>query len=797
MKLSKRARTLAGLNGDPTKPTAADSTRLANATQAQIAELIEQGYLPYSTQPVLDKAIERRPSRADRGFFASNSLDVSDIEKAIIKKPWLGRSLIHTRTLDAYDLSSGFFEDVLDSIEKFSKEANLASIESKVSEVRELISGDDNEFPGFAVQSLLTDLDRAVRRQPEVGEYGHTPNAALDKAKADKEKVAQRSRNLNNASPEGSFLRVGDSGYTVNPVQNSEGFTIGGNQPSGDYYSEVPNPGSQMLGKSQFVSAMSLANPGAIDYDEYLSLLSQGYMLFDDSFLQESSFTADRAAAQARNLGRNVYNTLFGGQDEVEVIDKGDLGRETRVTEGEKLQLESVPGSKISGFTNIYPVLRTDIRVSPQNPVPFTDQREMLEDGFFLDREAAGTGAVRRDDLQKTLFNEKITPGRKLQFYNEELGDIVDIFSYDTPEFMDQIGGGESGFDQNTGGGGGQQEEGGGGGGGEAVITPPSRMKPLKKLQPNFSIEKALRQLKGDKNKPSLPFPDGVRLPIQVGALNWTERGVKQGGQELDREYYWDAEKKKWREREVDAERKGGPVYGGKYAFEFGGRVKAVKKAKEGMRLKKAKQGMVIGDPKKHQDKIRALGRNNEVMYIPAGEGAMDDPENYLNLSRLDSILDTSNAGDLPFSAFRDQVRRVEAGPGAKDPYGTIQEVNVLDDDGNIIGKEPVRKELQPQYGSGAYQLDYPTATTAYNRLKAIADKRDLDYPMLTDQELMYPSSLPPEIQDMLFTAHFAVDKLSSVEKVKTSKDNWADQWYKGHYKGSDLGRLEHFKSLQ
>lgn len=215
------------------------------------------------------------------------------------------------------------------------------------------------------------------------------------------------------------------------------------------------------------------------------------------------------------------------------------------------------------------------------------------------------------------------------------------------------------------------------------------------------------------------------------------------------------------------------------------------------MRVIKASQGMMIGDPKKHQEKIRALGPNNEVIYIPAGEGAMDDPENYLNLERLDSILDSSYSGDLPFSAFRDQVRRVEAGPDAKDPYGIIQEVNVLDEDGNVIGTEPVRRELQPQYGSGAYQLDYPTAITAYNRLKAIADKRDLDYPLLTDEDLMYPSSLPPEIQDMLFTAHFAKDKLSSVEKVKTSRDNWADQWYTGHYKGSDLGRLEHFKSLQ
>lgn len=39
------------------------------------------------------------------------------------------------------------------------------------------------------------------------------------------------------------------------------------------------------------------------------------------------------------------------------------------------------------------------------------------------------------------------------------------------------------------------------------------------------------------------------------------------------------------------------PAYGGKYSFEEGGRFKAVKKAEKGMRVKKANQGMVVGDP--------------------------------------------------------------------------------------------------------------------------------------------------------------------------------------------------------
>lgn len=202
--------------------------------------------------------------------------------------------------------------------------------------------------------------------------------------------------------------------------------------------------------------------------------------------------------------------------------------------------------------------------------------------------------------------------------------------------------------------------------------------------------------------------------------------------------------------------------------------------------LLKARQGMrtLVGDPKKHQSKVRALGPDNRTIYVPAGEGAEDDPENYLNLAKLDQILEDSYDGVLPFGAFRDQVRRVEAGPDSPDPYKQRQEVEV---DGEV---------LEVGVGRGAYQFDYPTAQTAYTRLKSIADKRDLDYPDLSEEDLKDVSKLDPEIQDMLFTAHFAKDPATSVQSVLMDEGNWADQWQIGHYKGKK-DRRDHFRSLQ
>ena len=100
--------------------------------------------------------------------------------------------------------------------------------------------------------------------------------------------------------------------------------------------------------------------------------------------------------------------------------------------------------------------------------------------------------------------------------------------------------------------------------------------------------------------------------------------------------------------------------------------MKTVRKARRGMR--------VVGDPVKHQSKTRALGPDNRVMYVAGEEGMQEDPENYLNLARLDSIIEGQHSGSLPFGDFRDAVRRVEAGPDSPDPYRQRQEVEVLRD---------------------------------------------------------------------------------------------------------------------
>lgn len=200
---------------------------------------------------------------------------------------------------------------------------------------------------------------------------------------------------------------------------------------------------------------------------------------------------------------------------------------------------------------------------------------------------------------------------------------------------------------------------------------------------------------------------------------------------------------------------------------------------------------MLIGDPIPHQKKTRAMGPSGEIIYVPSGEGAMDDPDNYLNLEMMDAIIH-GQQGDTPFTMadVRDRVGFVEAGPNSKNPYTQIQEVNT------DSGSQLVRYELIPEYGSGKYMMDYPTAQTAYNRIKQMADKRDLDYPRLTQEQLQRPYELDPEIQDMLFTAHFAMDEATTVSDVLNDINTLPINWYTGHYKGSDLGKLRHFEDL-
>tara|TARA_R110002012_G_scaffold215197_1_gene386289 strand:+ start:120 stop:2066 length:1947 start_codon:yes stop_codon:yes gene_type:complete len=218
--------------------------------------------------------------------------------------------------------------------------------------------------------------------------------------------------------------------------------------------------------------------------------------------------------------------------------------------------------------------------------------------------------------------------------------------------------------------------------------------------------------------------------------------------------------------------------------FNQGGKFKVKKKAQEGMRVKKSN-----GDPPKGYTRdadgyLTPIGFNE--FHEEGGPG--QDPTNYLNIYKLDSILESEYGGSVPFSGFRDAVRRVEAGPNSEDPYTQRQEVEVIRNNKKV--------KLPVGVGRGAYQFDYPSAQTAYTRLKSIADKRDLDYPDLSDDDLRDVSKLDPEIQDMLFTAHFAKDKKTSVASVLDSEDNWADQYQIGHYKG-EKDRRDHFRSLQ
>lgn len=152
------------------------------------------------------------------------------------------------------------------------------------------------------------------------------------------------------------------------------------------------------------------------------------------------------------------------------------------------------------------------------------------------------------------------------------------------------------------------------------------------------------------------------------------------------------------------------------------------------------------------------------------GEGGKD----LLTTSVLDSILDSSISDAAhQFSEFRDAVRSHE---GGYQGYSAKQ-----------IGGGP---------GKGAYQFDEATARTAYKRLKKIANDRGYYIPEITKADLKNMDQVDSEIQDLLFTAHFAKDTKSSVSTVLADKSQWADQWAKGHWKGKEKDyntRIESF----
>jgi len=120
------------------------------------------------------------------------------------------------------------------------------------------------------------------------------------------------------------------------------------------------------------------------------------------------------------------------------------------------------------------------------------------------------------------------------------------------------------------------------------------------------------------------------------------------------------------------------------------------------------------------------------------------------------------------FDDFRDLTKNVEGG-FADNPYLTIQD-------------NPPSNPLE--VGRGAYQFDYESAKTAYQRLYNISNPLGYEIPRLTDYDLKNVDQLSPEIQDMLFTAHFMNDKGSKVTDVLNDERKWSANWADGHWKG-------------
>jgi len=159
--------------------------------------------------------------------------------------------------------------------------------------------------------------------------------------------------------------------------------------------------------------------------------------------------------------------------------------------------------------------------------------------------------------------------------------------------------------------------------------------------------------------------------------------------------------------------------------------------------------------------------------------GGVQDPvknKKQITVEALDEILyqKYGSADDKwGFDEFRDLTKNVEAG-FVDSPYTKIQ-----DDAPN----NPLK------VGRGAYQFDYESAKTAYQRLYNIANPIGYTIPQLTDDDLKNVDKLSPEIQDMLFTAHFMNDKGSKVTDVLNDERTWAGNWADGHWKGEAKNR--------
>ena len=608
--------------GNPIPPASrADTARLVSASQAQMQELLDQGYIPFGESDIKDTDTRTDFIRADRGFFADDSIKLSEIEDVMLEKPWLAYKMYppgySALVADDLDWSSGFFSKYARKVEKFVEDNQRKYFRdrpfSQLKEsLEELLENKDQRSFYRVTQDLNRFVDLAKQFPGRNDNMLYTES--IKDAVGDLRSYDQKLERLNAVQDfaeipvfplddEGNRRRRTVEEEYGRPIDSSPAKFGGTRSKEGArFYRDI----SRSKNPNPFYAAINTADPDAIDLDEVEDLLSQGYgppavAGRGDAFFGSGMTTLDQAGATITNVGKEAYNLIFGTPDQIIEEDAGDLGKNITVIPGTQVNLVDVPKGKVSKFSNIYPTQARDTRIQKVTFNPVTDQFEPVEGRFYLDREAEGTGAVRRDDLVKTLFNYDVTPARKLKFYNEELGDVVSIFAYDSPEMLKAAGLERSAYDiakygdtptpEKT-----RQELDTTGQfnymapGSSASVTTPEHRKP-QNVKPLKARPAGMNVVKNRDLKPMSPIqlPTG-RAPIQIGALAQSQRGARQGGQRLDREYYYDPVKRQYRERQVDSERLGGavygttklfnqkqtpgnPVYGGSYEFSKGGRL--------------------------------------------------------------------------------------------------------------------------------------------------------------------------------------------------------------------------------
>ena len=581
------------LTGDPTKQ---DTARLADASQAQIQELLDAGYLPYSSDNLGRRKVrDQSVVKADRGFFASDEVSLEDVFQGVVNKPWMARELLlhgvaHNIDYDKMAVPSDFFKDFIESADKM-----FDDLQAKEGDAAYRSSG---RTPSYrtAGKRLLAEIPKERQRILDYLKKGNVEAAMISVTNIGSD-LKRFAREAAHQEYEDQYDIFGDERAKPSPrilkyAEEIEGL----DKKVDEYEGKVSNLRDYHKGDLRGLVNLSHANPDVVDPDEYVELAKKG---FNPPKLKGEYSFLDNAVANLKTgtqIPKALYNLAAGMYAENQALQPdtlatapNDLGDSLTVTTpvvdpDDLYDIKNYsPDGKFTKVMGIYPTRKVHFgpfrTVSDYNRED-TDAREDLDGSFYLDREAAGTGSVTNEDLVKTLFNESIDPNRRVQFYNKSLGDLVDVYLYDDPDMLKAAGKSESlvpkyvRYDEAAE----EVDE-------TAAEEPTTQEAPAAPVPVRPKDLEALRSLDArplPTPKPQLASPAPLRIPtgrrvVPVGSLDQSRSGSRTG-QKLEREYYYDPVLRKYQQRVVDEERKGGPVYGGSYSFAKGGVVNKYKK---------------------------------------------------------------------------------------------------------------------------------------------------------------------------------------------------------------------------